>query len=255
MINQKEIKKIKKTFHNKGYVVLKNFIPRKLINEIKSDVTKLLEMKMINNKLENIHYLKTKQLSSVHNIANYMSYHKKFLNGTRIQKIFHGIFGPSEKKWFNSSYFLKPKKVGISTKAHQDNAFFNLNPCEAFTCWVPTDSVTKQNSSLYYYSGSNKGGLLPHKPQGNPGASLCIPQKYINRVRKKYKKHYVQVKKGDCIIHNPLVIHGSERNRSSIDRGAFNFSIKSKKAKRDIIGWNNYRKKLSTYLKIRKRKR
>ena len=49
MINQKEIKKIKKTFHNKGYVVLKNFIPRKLINEIKSDVTKLLEMKMINN--------------------------------------------------------------------------------------------------------------------------------------------------------------------------------------------------------------
>ena len=88
MINQKEIKRIKKTFHNRGYVVLKNFIPRKLINEIKSDVTKLLEMKMINNKLENIHYLKTKQLSSVHNIAYYMSYHKKFLNGTRIQKVF-----------------------------------------------------------------------------------------------------------------------------------------------------------------------
>lgn len=255
MINQKEIKRIKKIFHNNGYVVLKNFISKKLINEIKSDVKKIIKMKMINSKLENIHYLKTKQLSSVHNIANYMSYHKKFLNGTRIQEVFHGIFGPSEKKWFNSSYFLKPKKVGIATKAHQDNAFFNLNPCEAFTCWIPTDSVTKQNSSLYYYSGSNKGGLLPHKPQGNLGASLCIPQKYINRVRKKYKKHYVQVKKGDCIIHNPLVIHGSESNRSSIDRGAFNFSIKSKKAKLNIDGWNNYRKKLSIYLKIRKRKK
>ena len=185
MINRKEIKRIKKAFQNKGYVVLKNFMPKQLINEIENDVQKLLKMKKIKNKLENIHYLKTKQLSSVHNIANYMPYHKKFLYGTRIKEVFHEIFGPSKKKWFNSSYFLKPKKVGIATKAHQDNAFFNLNPCEAFTCWVPTDSVTKQNSSLYYYSGSNKGGLLPHKPQGNPGASLCIPQKYINRVRKR----------------------------------------------------------------------
>ena len=255
MINQKEIKRIKETFHNRGYVVLKNFMPKKLINEIKNDVKKLLKMKKIKNKLENIHYLKTKQLSSIHNIANYMSYHKKFLDGTRIQEVFHEIFGPLEKKLFNSSYFLKPRKVGIATKAHQDNAFFNLNPCEAFTCWVPTDSVTKQNSSLYYYLGSNKGGLLPHEPQGNLGASLSIPKKYINRVRKKYKKHYVQLKKGDCIIHNPLVVHGSERNRSSIDRGAFNFSIKSKKAKKDVVGWNDYRKKLSTYLKIRKRKK
>ena len=96
---------------------------------------------------------------------------------------------------------------------------------------------------------------MPHEPQGNLGASLSIPQKYINRVKKKYKKHYVQLKKGDCIIHNPLVVHGSERNKSSIDRGAFNFSIKSKKAKKDVVGWNDYRKKLSIYLKIRKRKK
>jgi len=252
MINQKEIKRIKKTFQNRGYVVLKNFMPKKLINEIKNDVQKLLKKRKIKNKLQDIHYLQNKQLSSVHNIDKYMPYHKKFLNSTKILKVFHGIFGSSEKEWFNSSYFSKPRKVGIPTKAHQDNAFFNLYPCEAFTCWIPTDSVTKQNSSLYYYLGSNKGGLLPHEPQGNLGASLCIPKKYINRVRKKYKKHYVQLKKGDCIIHDPLVVHGSEKNRSSIDREAFNFSIKSKKAKKDVVAWNNYRKKLNTYLKNRK---
>ena len=103
MINQKEIKRIKEIFHNRGYVVLKNFMPKKLINEIKNNVEKLLKMKKIKNKLENVHYLKTKQLSSVHNIANYMSYHKKFLDSTRIKEVFHEIFGPSEKKWFNSS--------------------------------------------------------------------------------------------------------------------------------------------------------
>ena len=39
-----------------------------------------------------------------------------------------------------------------------------------------------------------------------------------------------------------------------INRGAFNFSIKSKRAKLDVRGWNNYRKKLSVYLKKRKKK-
>ena len=105
-----------------------------------------------------------------------MPYLKKFFKHTEVHKVFYGIFGPFEKKWFNSSYFLNPKKVGIATKPHQDNAFFNLTPCEAITCWVPTTSVNKKNSSLYYYAGSHKGKLLPHNPEGNLGASLCIPQ-------------------------------------------------------------------------------
>ena len=71
MINQKEIKRIKKTFQNRGYVVLKKFMPKKLINEIKNDVQKLLKKRKIKNKLQDIHYLQNKQLSSVHNIDNY----------------------------------------------------------------------------------------------------------------------------------------------------------------------------------------
>jgi len=249
MLNQKEIKRIKFLFNLNGYAVIKKFIPRKLVNKLQDEVLKLIKKGSIKNQIQNVHYLKTKQLSSVHNIDNYMSYHKKFKTHTKIHKVFYGIFGPYEKKLFNSSYFLKPKKVGIATKPHQDNAFFNLEPCEAFTCWLPTTSVTRKNSSLYYYSGSHKGGLLPHVPEGNLGASLSISKKYINKIKKKYKKHFVEIKKGDCIIHSPLVIHGSEKNKSSKNRGAFNFSIKSKKARLDVQGYSNYRKKLKTYLK------
>ncbi len=253
MITQKEINKIKVFFNKNGYAVLKKSVPKRIINEIQRKVHRLIKEGSIKNKAEDIHYLKTKQLSSVHNISNYMPYHKKFFKHTEVHKVFYGIFGPFEKKWFNSSYFLKPKKVGIATKPHQDNAFFNLTPCEAITCWVPTTSVNKKNSSLYYYAGSHKGKLLPHNPEGNLGASLCIPQKHIKNAKKKYKKHYVKVKKGDCIIHSPLVIHGSEKNKSNINRGAFNFSMKSKKAKWDVKGWNDYRKKLKTFLKKKKK--
>ena len=248
-------KKIKKLFNKNGFAVLKNFISKKLIDEIKNETEKLIKNRTINNQMRDIHYLKTGQLSSVHNIVNYMPKYKKFGSHSKLYDVFNEIFGPSQKHWFNSSYFFKPKEVGIETKPHQDNAYFNLNPCEAFTAWIPTDSITKKNSALYYYAGSQKGGLLPHDPHGNLGASMCVSKKNINKIKRKYKKYYIEVKKGDCIIHSPLVVHGSKKNRGQVDRGAFNMSIKSKKAKLDIIGFSNYEKKLKSFLKAKKKKK
>jgi len=241
--------KIKREFNQQGFAVIRNFISRKLIDEIKNETNNLIKKKLIKNKRRDIHYLKNGQLSSVHNISNYAPKYKKFGTKTKLYKIFENIFGFPQKKWFNSSYFLKPKKAGIETKAHQDNAYFNLNPCEAFTAWIPTNTVTKKNSSLYYYVGSQDLGTLTHIPEGNLGASLCITKKDLYKINKKYKKKYVSLKKGDCIIHSPLVVHGSEKNNSLIDREAFNMSIKSKKAKINVKGFNLYKKKLKTYLK------
>jgi ectoine hydroxylase-related dioxygenase (phytanoyl-CoA dioxygenase family) len=249
MSNYKEIKKL---FNKNGFVILKNFISKKLIDEIKRETEKLIKNGSINNQMRDIHYLKTGQLSSVHNIVNYMPKYKKFASHSKLLDVFNEIFGSPQKKWFNSSYFLKPKEVGIATKAHQDNAFFNLNPCEAFTVWIPTESVTKKNSPLYFYVGSQKEGSLPHDPDGNLGASMCLSKNIINKIKKKYKKRYIELKKGDCIIHNPLVVHGSKKNRSQVNRAAFNMSIKSKKAKRYIVGFNDYKKKLRSFLKMKK---
>ena len=106
MLQQKEIKKIKIFFNTNGYAVIKKSIPKKLINNIQKQVHKMIKKGSIGNKIENIHYLKNKKLSSVHNISNYMPYHKNFFTHTEIHKVFYAIFGPFEKKWFNSSYFL-----------------------------------------------------------------------------------------------------------------------------------------------------
>ncbi len=254
MINNNIIEK----FHRDGFIVLKNFISKKLINDLKretSNLVKKMEKKPFAKSRLNrdVHYLKNGQLSSVHNINNHIEYHKKFLRRTKIAKVFKQIYSEPSKKLFNSSYFVKPKKNGIATKPHQDNAFFNLKPNEAITCWVPVNDVTKTNSPVYYYVGSNKEGLVKHIFDGNLGASLCIIKNEINKIKKKYKKKYITLSKGDCIIHNPLVVHGSEKNSGSIDRAAFNFSIKSKKAKFQTKGVKNYYKNLDLFLKRKKK--
>ena len=244
---------IKRLFKKNGFAILKNFVSKKIVDEIKNETEKLIKKNQIKNKIRDLHYLKSGQLSSVHNIVDYMPKYKKFGSHSKLYKVFNEIFGAHQKQWFNSSYFLKPKKIGIETKPHQDNAYFNLNPCEAFTAWIPTESVTRKNSALYYYAGSQNEDLLSHDPQGNLGASMCISKKKINYIKRKYKKYYIEVKKGDCIIHSPLVVHGSEKNISQIDRGAFNMSIKSKNAKLNKIGFKNYKKKLKSYLKENKK--
>ena len=62
------------------------------------------------------------------------------------------------------------------------------------------------------------------------------------------------MRKGDCIIHSPLVVHGSESNKSDANRGSFNFSMKSKQAKEDVSAMNNHKKRLILYLKKKKKK-
>ena len=107
---------------------------------------------------------------------------------------------------------------------------------------------------MYYYPGSQKEGLFLHDLKGNIGASLSISKKKINKVNRKYKKRYITMKKGDCIIHSPLVVHGSESNKSDINRGSFNLSMKSKKAQEDTPTMRNHKKRLKLYLKRKKKK-
>ena len=187
MLNQKKIIKIKNIFNQNGFAVLKNFVSKKLIDEMKSNTVKLSKKPFIKNKLIDVNYLRSGELSSVHNILGYIPKYKKFATQTGLDKVFQEIFGPFSKRWGNLSYFYKAKKVGIETKPHQDNAYFNLNPCQVFTCWIPTDTVTKRNSAMYYYSGSQKEGLFLHNLQGNLGASLSISKKKVNKVKKNIK--------------------------------------------------------------------
>jgi ectoine hydroxylase-related dioxygenase (phytanoyl-CoA dioxygenase family) len=226
-----KLKKIKKSYLKNGYAVLKNYIPKNLIKEMLNDTKKLKESKKAKKNIFDIHYLKTGELSSIHNIANYFPKYKKFATKSKVIEVFREIYGPASNDQYNLSYFNKPKKKGVETKIHQDNAYFLLKPAEACTFWIPTCDVTKKNSAMFYYAGSQKEGLLEHKLNGNPGASLCISNKIQKKIEKKYKKNFISMKKGDCIIHSPLVIHGASSNQSSINRGSFNFNLRSKKAK------------------------
>ena len=235
-----EIDQIVDKLKKANFVIIKNFFDRNVLSKIKAEIKILKDIEM--HKRDK-HYIKVKDnliLSSMHNIHLYSAYYKNLILDSKLREIVKLRYGSTSKRIFNSSLFAKPKNVGLSTKIHQDNAFFNLNNAEALTCWVAIDKSDKDNGGLFYYKGSSKLGLFNHIPEGNLGASMTIKktEKFKNAI-KKFKKTFINVCPGDCVIHDALVVHGSKSNISSKNRRAFNFSI----ASRDKI--NN--KKLKLY--------
>ena len=61
--------------------------------------------------------------------------------------------------------------------------------------------------------------------------SLVDAKKYL----KKYPKLYLKLSKGDCLIHNPHVLHGSDDDKSQYDRKAFNFSLSNQNSQRKVV--------------------
>lgn len=245
MINLNQIVEILK---KDNFVVIKKFFDRKTLAEIKQEI-KLLKKKEMNRRDK--HYIKINNknvLSSMHNIHLYSPYYKNLILTSKLRDIVKLRFGSTSKRIFNSSLFAKPKDIGLSTKIHQDNAFFNLNNAEALTCWVALDKTDRENGGLFYYKGSSILGLFNHIPEGNLGASMTInkTERFKNQI-KKYRKIFINVDPGDCVIHDALVVHGSKSNISKNNRRAINFSIASK----DKVNTKNlkiYKNKLKKFL-------
>jgi len=241
-------------FNTFGFVVLKKSIPKPLIRKIHTELKIIIEKNKISNSLRDIHFFADGTVSSAHNLVEYIPSYSLLSKIPQIKKFTNKVFGKLSENHFNSSYFAKPKKQGLETKPHQDNAFFCMEPAEVATCWIPITFANKTNGCLYYYPKSFTLGNIEHKPDGNLGASMCIPENLIKEIKQNFVKEYIEIELGDCVIHNSLIVHGSESNLSNFDRNAFNFSFASKLAIRNKNLYESYQNNLALFLHQKKSK-
>jgi len=244
--------KAKKIFNKFGFVVLKNFIKKNIIIELRNELLEKIQSNSIINPKKNIHFIDSDKLSSAHNLSSFLANYQLLRNDSNILRLTKELYGDTSSDDFNSSYFAKPKQVGLETKAHQDNAYFCRMPADVATFWFPVSYSNMSNGALYYFAKSHNIGELEHAPQGNLGASMCLTNNSLNRVIKLFQKIYVEVELGDCIMHNALVVHGSEANIGPNDRNAFNFSVASSHAKVNKKKYENYQNLLANFLASKK---
>ncbi len=238
---------IKTKFYDNGFVLVKNLLSKKEINDIFVDLENI--KKIVKKKDKQYYHLSPNgMINSIHNINSFRKKGAviKICKNSKITKIVDQIF--KEKTVMrNCEFFLKPKRKGLMAPFHQDNFYWNIKDSKALNVWIACSSASKKNGGLCYLQGSHNLGIINHEMSFMKGSSQKISDEILKNLS--FKKIYPKMNIGDVLFHHCEIIHGSSNNKSNLDRIGLAISFKTKTAKIDKSKLIEYKKKLKKSLK------
>ena len=128
------------------------------------------------------------------------------------------LLGGAVRFW-HDQIFYKPAHHGGVVLWHQDYSYWTrTQPMAHLSCWIGLDDSTKENGCVNYVPGSHKWNLLPRIEFANDMDAILgalTPEQ-----RKQFKPVPIELKRGECSFHHPLMLHGSYENRTDRSRRA-----------------------------------
>lgn len=122
-------------------------------------------------------------------------------------------------RFWHDQLFCKPAHHGGVVAWHQDYSYWTRSqPMAHLTCWMALDDSTRDNGCLYYVPGSHKWNLLPIT--GLAGDMNEIMTVLDEEQKQAFQPVPIELKRGQCSFHHPLMVHGSFENRSDRPRRA-----------------------------------
>lgn len=123
-------------------------------------------------------------------------------------------------RFWHDQLFCKPARHGGVVAWHQDYSYWTrTQPMAHLTCWIGLDDSTLDNGCVHYVPRSHTWTLLPIT--GLAGNMDAIREVLNDQQWEQFNKPVaVELKKGECTFHHPLMIHGSFENRTERPRRA-----------------------------------
>ncbi len=122
------------------------------------------------------------------------------------------VLGPDFALW-NTSFFAKPARVGSTTPWHQDGEYWPIRPLATCTVWLALDDSTPENGCLRVIKGSHKDtDLKKHRINNAPG--LALNRQLLDSEFDESEAVDIVLEAGQMSLHDVLLLHGSEPNRS-----------------------------------------
>lgn len=235
IIDNIKMQRLKKRYDTKGYMVVRNIFDRSDIIEAGEDLENSFLLSLNALKGRDINKTKNNIINSVHFMNNW-KWSKKLKNNKVLNKI-SKVLLEDDIKDFGSELFAKPAKVGLASPMHQDNYYWCVDNSKGLTIWIALDDSNEKNGGVFYYEKSHHFGLLEHTQSFAPGSSQTLKyQKSMNYL----KKRIPNIKRGDCIIHDCLVVHGSNKNTSQRARRGLTIRYVGKSSKIDVMRKKRY---------------
>ena len=139
------------------------------------------------------------------------------LRSDEVLDVVAALIGPNISL-FHSKLLMKAAQDGTVTPWHQDYAYWKrgtIRPLQ-LNCMLAIDPATHENGCIQFVPGTHKGGLQSHENKKNMSFGTFLPGYFDPRPG----AVAIEMQPGDCIFFGPLVIHGSDGNRSAHDRRA-----------------------------------
>jgi ectoine hydroxylase-related dioxygenase (phytanoyl-CoA dioxygenase family) len=122
-------------------------------------------------------------------------------------------------RFWHDQLFCKPGRHGGVVAWHQDYSYWTrTEPVQHLTCWVGLDEATRDNGCLWYVPGSHRWKLLPIT--GLAGDMDEIRTVLSEQQKAAFRPVPIELKRGECAFHHPLMVHGSYENRTDRPRRA-----------------------------------
>jgi non-haem Fe2+, alpha-ketoglutarate-dependent halogenase len=129
------------------------------------------------------------------------------------------VLGPDILCW-SASFFSKPAHDASFVSWHQDLTYWGLEPADIVTAWVAITPSTRESGCMRVLPGSHGQGQLGHSDTFAAGNLLSRGQVLDVDVNENEAVDLV-LQPGEMSLHDVLIVHGSEANRSDLPRHGF----------------------------------
>jgi ectoine hydroxylase-related dioxygenase (phytanoyl-CoA dioxygenase family) len=135
----------------------------------------------------------------------------RLVSDARLLDLVEPIIGP-DIALFASHYICKPGGDGLPVHWHQDGTYWPLAPMDVITAWLAVDDTTTENGCMRVIPGSHKcGKILDHRL--NKETEAVLEMEVAGGVDESRAVN-VEIPAGGISLHHPLLVHGSNPNRS-----------------------------------------
>lgn len=245
-----DIKEIKNLYDENGYYVFKNFLSSKFCDEIKKYLFENIPPK-INIPFSNIPWgygnlLDKGPFKNITNDKDLIQLTSSLLGGAII---FNHLVVNNKAAWIGPDVEFHQEALNMQTYAPGNDP--NKDWKKFTQIFITLDDQNSNNGCLKIFPRSHKLGLLNYEDMIGPnfGHKRRIIADELNKAYNVCGIKDVVLSKGDALIFNHLIIHGSPTNTSPEERAAIVLQARRKDIKKSQIDFENESKFRSNFLK------
>ncbi|MDJ0537020.1 MAG: phytanoyl-CoA dioxygenase family protein [Xenococcaceae cyanobacterium MO_207.B15] len=209
--------KAKASFEKEGYIIISSVFNPEWLSSIRKICDEIIACAEINNRdIFSNYYLKHRADQGVlYDLYQRVPEFSQLARNQKLIEILSNIYSPNFFLYENSLVY-KPKGGANAVPWHQDFINRPNEPIKAIA-WIAIDNVTQENGCMYAIPESHKLGFLPYFTLKGETHHTRINMSRVDES----KAVPLEMKAGDVLIFNQLLIHCSKEVHTDLPRRAY----------------------------------